>query len=115
MTQHLEALALANEIRTGGARFRREVGKLDQRGGMRRLANELDGEIPADVGALQLEAFLCAAHRMGHQRAARFLRAAGLWRKPNTRLRDLTRRERDALAGTLRAYEPDPRSHQRAA
>lgn len=115
MTQHMDALAEANSVRMAGARFRREVAALDQVGGLRRLADELDAELSRGVGSLTIAAFLRGARYMGHRRAERFLRAASLVRKPNVRMRDLTTRERNALAATLRAYEADLRAHGRAA
>lgn len=114
MPQNMQALAKANERRLGGARFRREVGELDSVEGLKRLAEALDEDMSEALGSLTLEGFLSAAHRMGRHRAERFARAAGLIRRSNTRMRDLTQRERWALAATLRSHKPDPRGHGRS-
>jgi hypothetical protein len=104
MPQHMAALELANQVRTGGAAFRRQVKALSQREGMQRLADELDAGLSRETGTLTLQAFICSVHRMGWHRASRFLHAASLYRRPNVRMRELTQRERDALAAALRSH-----------
>jgi hypothetical protein len=74
-TQHLQALAYANEIRTEGARIRREMAALGSHEGLHRAA-ELLRDPPEEIARMRLGHFLRGIHRVGNARLHSFMRAA---------------------------------------
>lgn len=100
--QHLLALSLANEIRLASGQWRRKVARQSPSRGRLTLAATLERKTFApEVGALRLSRFLTAASRVGPGKAAEICRDAGILRR-DPRIRDLTLRERAALADVLR-------------
>ena len=102
LAQTMSALERANEIRLEGMRYRRKVGRMDAVAGRVQLAKTLEhnGFAPG-VGALRLHRFLTAARLVGDEKARRMVYDAGVHRT-DCRVRDLTLRERSALAAVLR-------------
>jgi hypothetical protein len=100
--QSMQALALANHVHHSGARFRRMVAQQPAAEARITLAQTLERNgFEPGVGALPLHKFLKAARGIGETKAETICSNAGLWRT-NPRIRDLTLRERSALAGVLR-------------
>jgi hypothetical protein len=106
----MQALNQANKIRVDGAKFRKEVAQLGHYEGMALLASYLERkDCPPEVGALRLGWFFCSVKHLGHSKAARLLRVAGIARRLSRsggelRVRDLTHSERAALAVALREW-----------
>lgn len=100
--QTAEALALANEIRLATARWRTQVRTRPRREGAIALAEVLEQRrIGRELGSLRLRRFLGAARGHGPEATARICAEAGIYRH-DPRLRELTLRERAALAAVLR-------------
>jgi hypothetical protein len=100
VSQHLDALALANEIRLAQAAVLREI----------RSANGTAGDLAAEalrnptdtVGSIRLERLLRALPRMGPRYADKTLAEVGMSRgRLSRRVRELTERERHVLADAL--------------
>lgn len=111
--QTMNALQLANQVRTNTKRFREEVATLDRHDGAMLLASYLEAEeMPQEVGVIPVERFLSAARRVGSTQVDRFLNAAGIrmrmtrgqYRMSRLRVRDLSKWERDGLAAALRTW-----------
>lgn len=103
MTQHMEALTLANQRRTDGARFRRELAELSKAEGCETLAHMLvgdDGDMPPHVDGMALRRCLSAIHRVGESKVRDIFRDAGMYRF-DPKVRDLTARERRHIALAL--------------
>lgn len=110
--QSMQALAVANEIRTAGLRWRREVASQDAVSSRETLARTLEaGDFSLEVGALRLVAFLTAASRIGEYKARKMIGEAGILRR-DLRVRDLTERERGALAVALRRRAAETRGRR---
>lgn len=106
MTQHMDALTLANERRCEGARFRRGLATLPMDEGCEMVAELLlDPDVSAHIAAMPVRRCLTAIHRLGESKVGAIMRE-GLMLRPNPKIRDLTARERRALARVL---------HERAA
>jgi hypothetical protein len=98
----MSALELANEIRLASMRFRKKVGAMNASDGCKALAKTLEHNgFERGVGALRLHRFLTAAKLVGDEKARRIVYDAGVFRT-DCRVRDLTLRERSALASVLR-------------
>lgn len=98
----MEALAVANETRTAGMRWRRKVARQDGPQARLMLARVLERRrIPPEIGALRLLRFLTAATRIGTDKAVRVCMDAEVYRR-DPRVRDLTLGERARLAAVLR-------------
>lgn len=99
--QQQDALTLANHVRLQCSRIKTEIAGLSQRDGCLRVAAMLDSPVDGPAGALRVGALLESVHRLGLHKSARLLRDAGVF-SPQRRVRDLTGRQRRALAGLLR-------------
>lgn len=98
----IENLTLANQIRVASAHWRRDVFARPSMEGRLTLAETLEGEdIPREIGMLRLRRYLMSANRLGERMASHICREAGIARR-DPRVRDLTVRERMALAAALR-------------
>jgi hypothetical protein len=111
MSQHMDALKLANEMRLAQTAFKtyiRGMGWIEAR---EALANEILDPSPA-VAAMYLHKLLDGLPRGGPWQTERVLEQVGL-RNTNRRLRELTERQRNVLADAVR--ESLPTSKQRRA
>lgn len=97
--QRMSALARANEVRIENAQVLAEIHGLSYREGMRRVAGLLAE--PGTCGALPVYRLLMAPRRIGASKVATILRAAGVV-SGDRRVRELSPRQRDMLAGLLR-------------
>lgn len=106
--QAMQALALANQIRSAGVAIRREMGALPSAESRRRAA-ELLRDPPDAIARMRVGYFLSGVHRLGKHRAHEFLFRAGLGLQDERRIgssdhtgvRTLTDRQREALAMVL--------------
>lgn len=109
--QHLTALAHANEVRTTGARIRREMAGLSALESRRRAA-EILRDPPDAIARMRVGHFLEGIKRCGSHRVSAIMRAAGIepqywWNRRvgpmdwGARTRALTARQREALAEVL--------------
>lgn len=99
MSQRMQALQRANEIRIAKAQLRRDLTELSSAEARQRVALLLRS--PDDVvGALQINALVCAVPRVGAGSCRELLRHAGIG-DPQRRVRTLTVRQREALAMAL--------------
>lgn len=99
--QSREALRSANEIRVAQARLKEAI-KAEGDGGRLLVAGLLDGFDGEHVlGSIRLRVVLDAIHRFGQQRVLICLRRSGL-SSGERRVRELTSRERRAIASWLR-------------
>lgn len=107
MSQHMEALALANETRIEGARFRRYIRGLSRADGCATLVEMLvDPDMPDYIGAMYLRRYLGCARSIGTAKIASLFEEADMQRR-DPRVRDLTQRECRALArALLRCCDP---------
>jgi hypothetical protein len=92
MTQQLQALAIANRVRSDGVAVQREIAA-----GTLTVVDAL--EDPRASG-LHVGRLLCAQRGYGPGKAHRLLGSLGIW--PTRRVRDLTERQRKLIAETLR-------------
>lgn len=100
--QYEQALALANQIRLASCRWRNKVARQTPANARITLARTLEQNgFPPEIGALKLRRFLTAATGIGPGKAGEICNEAGLVRR-DPRIRDLTLRERSALAVALR-------------
>lgn len=98
--QALEALSLANGNRLKAAAWRRETAALPMREGLLAMALELAQ--PDRAASMPVHRFLKTAHHMGTFKAQQLLAFADVNPvRANRPLRDLTPRERHALAFEL--------------
>lgn len=110
MSQCLEALALANATYSAQAAELRKLRKLDYATG-RPLAAAMLRDPDEIVGSIRVERFLRSVPRVGAARARRLTFRAGIASgRSARRIRELTERERFALAAVLDklgARDPD--------
>lgn len=102
LPQHLAALQQANRVRLARAALHNKVAELGRYDGARRVAGLLL-DPPEDLGSLTIFDLLCWIHRVGRAQARGILRSAdpvGVIRE-RKQVRDLTRRQREALAQFL--------------
>lgn len=100
--QRTTALRLANEVRCSTAATKRRIAAMPEDDGARIVADGLRGD---DFGAVKIGDLVLAIRWVGAQKAGRLLRAAGI-ASPDKHVRDLTGRQRLALADLL-AYQAD--------
>ena len=104
MSQHMEALQLANAARLETARVRRAIAVLDRAAGARCAAEMLRGEDGA-VGRVRMEELLLAIHRAGPRLAGAILTQARIPHGARTRrVREFTPRQRELIAGLLERW-----------
>jgi hypothetical protein len=113
IAQHQEAREYANEVRMAAGRFRREVSELGNQEGKALLAAYLEKttDLPPEIDRMPVDRFVASIRRIGDHEVERLYRVAGLHRRvaknagrgnPTLQVRDLTDRERLALAAALR-------------
>jgi hypothetical protein len=102
--QRVEAKAHADRIRVAGARLRAEIRMLPFAQARALVASLLEAaEPPAGFVALKVLRVLQFLPKVGEYHAIRLLQAVGVFQTSQTcRVRDLTERQRLALAGLLR-------------
>lgn len=101
--QRDQALEKANAVRFAIVRVRANVGALNSREGRDLVALLLEhpsGVVPS----MRVGTLLTAIHRVGRQKSASWLLAAG-GRSADRKVRDLTERQRFALAAILRGKQ----------
>jgi hypothetical protein len=99
MTQALEALSLANEVRLSRASVKREIRAMPRTEGIRKVADLVEANPPLWRTA-RLEQLLAAPFRVGPSTVHQWLRAAEL--PPRKQVGSLTERQRFVLAGLMR-------------
>lgn len=98
--QHLDALERANAVRLTNAALRREIAAMDRQAALERLA-EIVENTTCEVTLRAKAGYLTQApHRMGEGLTHRLFRRLRI--NPERRLGELSRRERELLAGALR-------------
>lgn len=103
MSQHLEALATANERRLEKARIRREIAKLPMREGLVALADMLDDGPCPGLGCARVTDAIAFADRIGLRQAERLLHQSERFPpSAGTLVRELTVRQRRVIAAALR-------------
>lgn len=111
MSQHMDALAIANTIRCEGLRIRRELSALPV-AESRQVAADLLRNPTEAIAAMRIGYFLTAIRLCGERRAAQLMNRASLYRAGNRpisgawkpgKLRPLTDRERLHLADVVEA------------
>lgn len=112
-SQPLTALKLANEVRSAGAKFAREVRELPRIEGRWVLADVLEQrDIPQGIGAIRLDRFITAANRTGTEALEDIYAKAEIQRN-NPLVRDLTLNERSRLVEVLRIQKLPRRARDR--
>lgn len=96
MTQHLDALAQANRIKDARAAIRRNIAAQPRPEALRLVASLLRECRSAPFGAFTVAGLLTSCPRVGPHAARRTLNGLGL--TEGRRVRDLTERQRGALA-----------------
>jgi hypothetical protein len=102
--QHMRALTLANEHRLGVAAFKARVRDLPARAGAELIAYTIEHEYDSEIlGALRTRHALLSVRSLGVEKMTRCLVFAGV---PNfdRRLRELTPRQRKAVASQVRLW-----------
>ena len=103
MTQHMEALVVANARRLEKARIRREISALPMRDGLAALADLLDDGPCPGLGCARIADALAFVRSVGPRDAERMLhRAERFPPSAGTLVRDLTDRQRRVIAAALR-------------
>lgn len=103
--QHMVALQSANRVRLGNARVKAEIAALPRAEGFALVAEVLLD--PADPAAsIRVGALLDSIDHNGPKVSQAQLRAAGIWSRERF-VRELTVRQRRALAEVLRAKAAD--------
>lgn len=101
LDQRQSALKRANEVRLTNAAFRRRVVNMDAVAGLLTVAMALENPT-AEQAALKVEDLLRMPRWMGAVVINKLLITAGV-RRAGRRVRDLSARQREVLAGGLRA------------
>lgn len=102
--QHMAALASANEKRTGMAAFKRSVRCLSTRAAAERVAQTLEQDWDDRIlGSMRARHALMCIPRLGQTKMTTCLVSSGV-RNFDRRLRDLTPRQRTAVAFHLRHW-----------
>lgn len=96
--QRLNALGNANAKRIAGAEFKRGIKTSGPVDGAREVAALLLGERNQILESLRLYDVLTAIPKVGRTRATTWISAIGVHASANRRVRDLTPRQREALA-----------------
>jgi hypothetical protein len=99
LNEKMRRLHEANVRRTAGAEVKRELGALPTVDGLRRAAEMLWGRDDR-IESMRLFAFLSGVHGMGQVKATTIVNALGV-STGDRRIRHLTDRQRDLLAGLL--------------
>lgn len=103
-SQPMQALELANATRIANAKLRREVRALGAKRGALRVAHALEWEHDdPQTGSLRIGHFLCAVQYLHEVKVTRCLAAANV-RFSDKKVRDLTKRQREAIAIQLRMW-----------
>lgn len=92
-SQHMRALAKANEVRLARAALKREIAAGS------RSALEVVRECPWEAQSMSVGELLAAQRRWGKARSRKLINSAGL--KETKEVGDLTDRQRRILAGAL--------------
>lgn len=102
--QHMQALEMANSIRSSLSEVKRDVRRLPPRGGAELVADVVEHDY-ADraIGRMRLDYLLLCVQGMGSTKMIRCLRTAGV-EYHGKRLNELTPRQRDAVALQLRLW-----------
>lgn len=105
MEQRDQALAKGNDIRYRGAALRREIAALPMTDGLDRVCEVLK-DFDDAAGSLKLANLLRAVHRISDAKVGRMALVAPGFNpaRLNTRLRDLTYRERAAMVLAIREH-----------
>lgn len=103
-TQAREALAWANEVRLSNATYRREVLAMSPRAGAEYVADSIEQDWESEcLGSIPMDRLLMSVRRLGAGKMSRCLTVAGV-SYHHKRLRDLTERQRVAVAAQLRLW-----------
>lgn len=78
MSQHMEALAIANTVRYEGAAQRREIAALPRKDAMREAADRLL-DPPPGLQRMKVGHFLTAIPRVGEVESAKLLKRSGIY------------------------------------
>ena len=100
MPQHMKALKWANEVRLGNAALRRELKALPRSEGQERLAEIVESTEDPIVLRARIGYLYASLERIGPNMAGRRLKTLDM--KPETTLGELSQRQRDLLAESLR-------------
>lgn len=100
LTQPLQALELANTVRSHNHVRKQEIRNLPQREAFLVVADIVDSP-HGPVGAMHIDQLLEAITRIGSDSACRLLLRAGVYMHTR-RIRELTPRQRAAVAAALR-------------
>lgn len=107
MSQHMDALALANERRLAQFRCRKSIKEMARPDGLRAVA-ELLRDPPVYLGSMRVLDVLGWPRQMGSQYATKVLKRSHARCSPVVRVMDLTERQRLVLADELdRMASPD--------
>lgn len=102
MAQWQEALEQGNRVRLQQSKLKKELKGLPQAEGLAIVADLLERGDMWLVGAMRVGALLLACQRMGESKMTRLLVTAQC--SSSRRVRDLTERQRVAIATSIRVY-----------
>lgn len=97
--ERVARLQIANRVRLSNHRTKAELGGMARFEGAARVA-EILRDPAGDIGACQIHELLGAIRHVGPTKVTALLKEAGVW-APSRRVRDLTERQRHALADVL--------------
>lgn len=106
VSQPLQALKLANAKRSAVHDLKAELRALPRQDAANHLADVMARRSPHRLDHAVVYSLLMAVPFIGHTKAAKILRDAGLY-GPDRRIRECTPRQRDLIAGCLRNYWSD--------
>lgn len=110
----MQALALANIVRTENAKTKRTIAGLSYLDGCTHVADLLDRHPDGPFRSMKALELLCAIHRVQEGSATPLLHGVGVYR-PDRRVGELTDRQRAELALTLRVRVSSYRPRRMAA
>jgi hypothetical protein len=104
-TQHMQALELASEIRSGVRKFVRETRALPRREAANVLADAFELDYGDRIlGAARVRFLLTAAPLLRREPVEKLLTLASCSKNADVRLRDLTERQRTVIVMQLRLW-----------
>lgn len=103
--QWQDALDVGNRVRVAQANLKVEIAGLPQGEGLAVVAELLESGDLGVVGGMRVESLLVAVRGVGRGKVGRLLVSAGC--SGSRRVRELTERQRLAIAVSLRAYGVD--------
>lgn len=108
-SQPMQALTRANDVRRNTAELKNQIRALSPRAGAELAADIIENDEDELCGAIRILALLLCVRRLGEHKVMKCLITAGIV-NADRRLRDLTPRQRKAVAAQVRLWSAGFRS-----